>query len=402
MEKFVIGTVKESLSMISPVLGLDPVAKGINVATDQVVTLLDQTGTIELENKPFKHDAFSYLDSFFGLQSMPVDVARIALRPGTANRDYKTDWKNLAQYPLILGFEREARKSINQELNMRYTGRAWNTPFFDKVTRSKVPGVPDKVKKGSISLNMEKNKFVPWHKSNMEPPKPIQITAPIEGVPDIAVSSGDLVFKNSSGYFQEKMSFKYNPHGDGDSFELTSSQNFPLSYTSYRIPGADTFEKHYSRKDYTAEQEDKHYRETGLQGFLAKELGVEASYHIYKHLQGKNITMYWPRTGWKRIGGKTNLGRMGAFAEVEIDGKKVDLGIYLASKGLAMLRKDSEFLIYDTLPSGRTKADYIRQFRKAEKYAEEHGYGMYSYGKRSDIKAENKAVQKTYFKRRRW
>jgi len=98
----------------------------------------------------------------------------------------------------------------------------------------------------------------------------------------------------------------------------------------------------------------------------------------------------------RRIGGKTTLGRMGAFAEVEIEGKKVDLGIYLASKGLALLDPESEFLIYETLPSGRSRADYVKAFREAEKYAEKHRFGMFKYGTRKEVMEENEEIRKFY------
>jgi len=201
-------------------------------------------------------------------------------------------------------------------------------------------------------------------------------------VPDFVSNSNNLVFGGGGNYSKDDMLYKYNATADGDSFHLTKRTSLVWDYTAYRIIGVDTFEKNYSNK-YGEKAYDKAYQETGLSRDEMEKLGKEARWHVDQLFNQKRISLYRPKSGLK-IGD-----RQGAFAQVEVNGKKMDLGIYLASRGLSMLRDGGAdgggtSHIPPILPSGMKKNDYIRAYREAEAFANENRLGRFNLATHED------------------
>ena len=274
-------------------------------------------------------------------------VAQMAYRELSATKDFKKDYVNYMALAHQFGGSREARANMEAELNMRYFGNRY---------------IPKSAQDFKNFLSEDRGRA--WHKSEARAPKQsLPQSAPFDKTPKGVFQTDEAVFGNNSEKFKEHhVKFKYNPRGDGDSFELVS-QSFvtPLTYESFRLAGVDTFEKGY-KGSIGYDRYGVQSRETGIPKYTAEQLGKEASWHVDQLLHGKKVTIY-------SDGNRGLSDRLYSFAKVEVDGKDVDLGLYLASKGLAMLRPESESHIPKTIPSGRSREDYIKAFHEAEAYA---------------------------------
>ena len=420
--KMIHGSILEGASLIHPALSLDPstntLAVGMQYGSDALAENTDwgkelskemQYGRVDggdgkgrtmnprgrrfidriqvdgksvQQRKGLAHavvdNAFSGAGAVHGLMPSLVDVYYRRL---SATQDYQSDALQIEELTSHFLGTRERRANIKKDLNKRMFGKTYKP---DSATPLSGDGVP-------------------WHKSGKRADAPARITAPVDQTPEMVFDTESTVFGNGNGYHKEVKSYKYNGLVDGDSGTYTSSQTFPLSYTSYRIFGADTNEKVYKRNHQGRSHYKRHYEEHGLNEYASAMLGEEAAHHKDQLLHGKNITFYVKKG--KR--GSDLRGRTPAFAMIPVDGKNVDFGIYLASKGLAMMRrypkgheKEGQVRknifnnIPAVLPSGKSRSDYVKAFYEAEKYAERNGFGMYYYGSRKKHTDLREATEK--------